>query len=876
LRTDDSLQRRIVQTMRGNAKQTTTRTGTPADRQERLRRFATPPANDLLQSLRTSPEGLTQAVVEERRRQYGRNEVESAEERSWIRHLIDNGRNPLVMMLVVLDVIAIASGDVRGAVIIGIMLAIGLVLRTAQEVRSDRAATKLRARVHVTTTVVRDGHRAEVAVGNLVPGDVVVLAAGDMIPADVRLLTSDDLHVDQSMLTGEPFPVAKDAQSTAVATDSLLEHPAMCFHGTSVQTGYGTAVVVATGADTVVGDLAIHLGKQRGPTAFDRGMDSITWLMITIIAVLAPTVMVINGLLRGDWFEALLFGTAVAVGLTPEMLPMIVSVNLSSGALALARRHVIVKRLSAVQDLGAIDVLCTDKTGTLTQGKIILIRHVAPDGTDSEDVLHWGYLNSYFESGLKNLMDKAVLDHEHLEERLISRNGWAKLDENPFDFTRRRLSVLLHDRNGVSVLVCKGAVEEVLHRCADVPPTASAVAEQLQTSGFRVVAVAVRTMPSDVACSTVDDESTMTLVGFLAFLDPPKETAPEALAALARANVRVMVLTGDHALVTRYVCTQVHMQVEHVVTGSEVDAMSAEQLMLCVENTSVFARLEPMQKERIIAALQQCNHVVGFLGDGVNDAPALRKADVGITVDTAVDIAREAADMMLLEQSLMVILNGIHEGRRVFGNVMKYIRMTTSSSFGNVFSYVGASLMLPFIPMLPIQILLNNLLYDLSQMAIPTDRVDASWLAQPRRWQIGDVRTFMLVAGPVSSLFDYVTFGVLLVVFGAASDPSLFHTGWFVESIFSQTLILLVLRNHAVRPFTRPSTTLIISLLVVNAIAVGLTASPIAASLGFVSLPSAYWFWLAGIVLLYVLSTLAVTSLLQRQTGRSQITRTVP
>ncbi|MBU3742695.1 MAG: magnesium-translocating P-type ATPase [Candidatus Kapabacteria bacterium] len=826
---------------------------------EVLLRHAAANAADVLYEMQTSAQGLAKADVEQRRAVFGPNDVERAERVSVLRHLVDDIRNPLVLLLIVLCVLAVLSNDLRAAIIIGVMLVIGVVLRTTQESRSDKAARHLRERIHVSTTVIRDGASQQVPVRDLVPGDIVSLAAGDMVPADVRLITSDDMHVDQSLLTGESFPIEKDATRSQEVVTSPLDHPTLCFQGATVQTGYCTAVVLATGDRTFVGAVATHLAKRRGPTAFDAGIDRLTWLMITIIVVLAPTVTILNGLMRGDWVEALLFGIAVAVGLTPEMLPMIVTVNLVNGAMALSRRQVIVKRLSAVQDLGAIDVLCTDKTGTLTQGKVILMRHVTPDGSDSEAVLHLGYLNSYFEAGLKNLMDNAVLDHEHLEEAIVQREGWQKFDENPFDFHRRRISVMLRNGAGATMLICKGAVEEVLRDCIDVPTQAMETARSLQESGFRVVAVATAVLPATADRCSVDDEHDLHLEGFLAFLDPPKESAAAAIDALRASHVRVMVLTGDSALATRYVCSKVGMQADDVVSGTDVAAMTDAELEHCVETASIFVRLEPLHKERIIAALQRCGHVVGFLGDGINDALALRRADVGISVDTAVDIAREASDLVLLDQQLLVLHEGLLAGRRVFGNVVKYIRMTTSSSVGNVLSYVGASILLPFVPMLPIQILLNNLLYDLSQLAIPTDTVDDAWTARPRQWNIDDMRSFMFIAGPVSSVFDYATFAVMVFAMNAISAPSLFHTGWFIESICTQTLVILAIRSTQLpwrRP--RPSLALVASLCIIVAAAIAIPFSPVAQSLGFIPLPAAYWPWLGAIVAAYLVSVRVV------------------
>lgn len=805
---------------------------------------------ELLSRLDSSPQGLTTDDASRRLADYHRTHLLRRRRPAWQQFAIDNLRNPLILLLICLGIVSFVTGDLVTTTMIAVMIIIGTALRYVQEARSERAVESLQRLVHLTTTVVRDAVDRTVRIDELVQGDVLRLAAGDMLPADVFLVTSDDLHVDQHILTGESLPVEKSA--IGPHDTNPLDDPRRCYQGSTVQTGYATAVVVAVGDDTYFGSIASSIGSQRAPTAFDQGVRSFTWLMLRIILVLVPLVFVLNGLIRGDWFEALLFATAVAVGITPEMLPMIVSVNLAKGAVAMAKQHVIVKQLSAIQNLGAMDVLCTDKTGTLTQGRIILMHHVLPNGDESEHVLKLGFINSYFESGLANIMDKAVLDHAHLED-LITREQWKKLDEQPFDFVRRRLSVLARQGSEAPLLICKGALEEVLGCCSLLPDHATTVAESLNAEGFRLVAVATREMPLDCTEVTVQDERDLTLQGFLAFFDPPKESAEEALCELAASNVDVKILTGDRTAVSMYVSKQVGLDVKGTLDGSEIDRMSDVELAEAVERTTIFAKLTPLHKERVITQLRTNGHVVGFLGDGINDAPALRRADVGISVDDAVDVAKESSDIILLEQNLAVLHDGVVEGRRVFGNIVKYLRMAASSNVGNMLSVTGASILLPFLPMLPVQIILNNLLYDISQTAIPTDGVDREWLVRPRRWSMRDVRSTIILFGPISSIFDYATFAVLLWPLNAIAAPELFHAGWFVESLVSQTLIVYILRTgHEPWRGIHPSSTLLLTSLAVLAVGVWLPYSPLASALGFVALPGAYWIWLLGIIVAYL------------------------
>ena len=828
-------------------------------------------AETVLRELESRLDGLSQAEADSRSKQFGPNEIARERRQSAVMRLLSNVKNPLVLLLTALGVLSFLTGDLRATVVIFVMVVLGVVLRFVQEMRADNAAEKLKAMVSNTATLVREGKEAEVPLRMLVPGDIIRLAAGDMVPADVRVLSAKDLFLNQSALTGESLPVERKADATSAAIQNPLELPNVCFLGSNVESGSATAVVIHTADRTYFGSLATSIVGQRQLTSFDKGINKFTWLMIYFIAVMVPAVFLINGLSKHNWLEAFLFAMAVAVGLTPEMLPMIVTVNLSKGALAMAHKKVIVKRLNAIQNFGAMDVLCTDKTGTLTQGKIVLEKHLDAHGDPSEKVLQYGYLNSYHHTGLKNLLDEAILAHEELEERLKAKEKFRKIDEIPFDFVRRRMSVVVEDTAGLNTLICKGAVEEVLGLCTrvevkgeviEVLPEHDAkrrqIADELNGQGFRVIALAYKQMPgaTDEPTYAVKDESDLILLGFLAFLDPPKDTASPALKQLHHLNVDVKILTGDNEIITAYICKEVGMPVEHLVLGSRIEAMSEAELAEAASVTSVFARLAPAHKERIIRALQSKGHVLGFMGDGINDAPALKAADVGISVDSAVDIAKESSDIILLENSLLILEQGVREGRRVFGNIVKYIKMAASSNFGNMFSVVGASAFLPFLPMLPIQVLTNNLLYDFSQTTIPTDEVDADWLTKPRKWEIGGILRFILSIGPISSIFDYLTFFMMLYVFNCWHNPVLFHTGWFVESLFTQTLIIHVIRTNKI-PFLQSwaSRPLIVTSVIIVTVGAGLTVSPLAGALGFVPLAPLYWLLLAIILVCYVVLT---------------------
>ncbi len=825
----------------------------------------------VLRELESRPDGLSQAEADSRLKQYGLNEIAREKRQSALMRLLSNIKNPLVLLLTALGVLSFLTGDLRATAVIFVMVVLGVVLRFFQEMRADNAAEKLKAMVSNTATLVRDGKEAEVPLKMLVPGDIIRLAAGDMVPADVRVLSAKDLFLNQAALTGESLPVERKAGAMSADVQNPLELPNICFLGSNVESGSATAVVIHTGDKTYFGSLAASIVGQRQLTSFDKGVNRFTWLMIRFIAVMVPAVFLINGLSKHNWLEAFLFAMAVAVGLTPEMLPMIVTVNLSKGALAMARKKVIVKRLNAIQNFGAMDVLCTDKTGTLTQGKIVLEKHLDAHGDPSEKVLQYGYLNSYHHTGLKNLLDEAILDHGELEESLKAKEKYRKIDEIPFDFVRRRMSVVVEDETGLNTLICKGAVEEVLGLCTRVEVKGEVVevlpehdakrrllADDLNGQGFRVIALAYKQMPgaTDEPVYAVKDESDLILLGFLAFLDPPKDSATEALKRLHNLSVDVKILTGDNEIITAYICKEVEMPVEHLLLGSQIEGMPETALAEAATKTSVFARLAPAHKEHIIRALQSKGHVLGFMGDGINDAPALKAADVGISVDGAVDIAKESSDIILLENSLLILEQGVLEGRRVFGNIVKYIKMAASSNFGNMFSVVGASAFLPFLPMLPIQVLTNNLLYDFSQTTIPTDEVDADWLIKPRKWEIGGILRFILFIGPISSIFDYLTFFMMLYLFNCWHNPALFHTGWFVESLFTQTLIIHVIRTNKI-PFLQSwaSWPLILTSIIIVAVGAGLTVSPLAGALGFVALPPRYWLLLTVILVCYVVLT---------------------
>src|SRR5215469_9122611 len=816
----------------------------------------------LLSRMGTTPQGLTAEEVAVRLRAVGPNLVAHERRQSLFAELVGRSRNPLNFLLLSLAAVSYFLGDRRAAAVITVMVVLSVTLAFVQEHRSNNAAARLRAMVHTAATVLRrstatgaEPHEREIPIEEIVPGDVVRLSAGDMIPADLRVLTAKDLFLNEAALTGEAMPVEKSAAPFESRSGASTDLPNICFMGSNVLSGAGTAVVIQTGTHTYFGELAGMLVRQRAPTSFDKGVTRFTWLMIRFMAVMVPSVFVINGLTKGDWLEALMFALAVAVGLTPEMLPMIVTVNLAKGALAMSRKRVIVKRLNAIQNFGAMDVLCTDKTGTLTQDKIILMHHFDLHGRESARVLEYAYLNSHFQSGLKNLLDVAVLDHVELKEHVRLEHRFEKIDELPFDFSRRRMSVVLATEENNHILICKGAVEEVFAACthfamdgAVAPLDASHLVQMqqqtahLNADGFRVISVAYKEIAEPRLSYRNEDEGDLTLLGYIAFLDPPKESAGIAIAALARSGVQVKILTGDNDIIARKICREVGVVTDDVITGGDLDKLTDEELAQRLETATLCAKVSPAQKARIIEALHLREHVVGFLGDGINDGPALKSADVGISVDTAVDIAKESADIILLEKSLTVLSEGVLEGRKIFGNIVKYIKMGASSNFGNMFSVLGASIFLPFLPMAPIQVLTNNLLYDFSQTTIPTDNVDDEYIGAPRRWDIGNITRFMLFLGPISSIFDYATYATLLLLFAAWNNPPLFQTGWFVESLLTQTLIIHIIRTARIPFFqSRASNALILTTILVAGTGVFLPFSPLGPVLGFVPLPASYW-----------------------------------
>ena len=715
---------------------------------------------------------------------------------------------------------------------------------------------------------------------DIVPGDILVLDAGALIPADIRLISCKDFYIHQSALTGESMPVEKNAGPCSITGKGILELQNACFMGSSVLSGTAKGVVVNTGSRTYFGSLSQRLASERGLTSFDRGISGFTWLMIRFMSVMVSVVFLIVGLTKGDWMEALMFGLAVAVGLCPEMLPMIVTVNLAKGARAMSKKKVIVKRLSSIQNFGAIDILCTDKTGTITQDRVVLERHVDVTNRESDDVLRYAYMNSYYQTGLRNLLDRSILSHTEFEVE----RSCCKVDEIPFDFSRKRMSVVV-EYEGDHVLICKGAVDEIYKVCQhyqvdeEIHPLIDMIKhdlleeyESLSEDGYRVLAVAYREFPKDKEVFSVADESNLILLGYIAFFDPPKDSAVVALRNLREMGIAVKILTGDNELVSKKVCKDVGIDSEGLITGDQLQGMSKSQFEDSVETTTIFARLSPSQKEEIIQALQHRGHVVGFLGDGINDALAMKKADVGISVDTAVDVAKESADIILLEKSLLVLKDGITEGRKVFGNIIKYVRMGASSNFGNMFSVVGGSYFLPFLPMAPIQILLNNLLYDISQVGIPTDKVDPEFTKTPRKWNIGNIKKFMIFIGPISSIFDYATYFLMLFFFKCYQYTSpnilpslktyyenLFHTGWFVESILTQTMIVHIIRTRKI-PFLQSAASpgLLFTTLLVMSIGAFLPYSPFAETFGFVPLPAVYWLWIFAFLLFYAVLTHSV------------------
>ncbi len=845
---------------------------------------------ELWRTFASHPEGLTAAEVETARATHGENQIPAQKPARWWVHLWVCYRNPFNLLLTVLGVISYATEDLFAAGVIALMVGISTLLNFIQEARSTRAADALKAMVSNTATVLRtindkgESVWQELPIDQLVVGDVVKLAAGDMIPADLRLLQARDLFVAQASLTGESLPVEKVAHSRDPQQSNPLECDTLCFMGTTVVSGTAQAMVIATGGNTWFGQLAGRVSEQESePNAFQQGIGRISMLLIRFMLVMTPIVLLINGYTKGDWWEAALFALSVAVGLTPEMLPMIVTSTLARGAVKLSKQKVIVKHLDAIQNFGAMDILCTDKTGTLTQDKIVLEHHTDVSGKECERVLNTAWLNSHYQTGLKNLLDVAVLEgvDEAVARTLSTR--WQKVDEIPFDFERRRMSVVVSEEQGVHQLICKGALQEILnvstqvwHNGEIVPLDDSMlrrirrVTDNLNRQGLRVVAVASKFLPAREGDYQRIDESDLILEGYIAFLDPPKETTAPALKALKNSGITVKILTGDSELVAAKVCREVGLDAGEVVTGSEIETLSDDELATLAKRTTLFARLTPMHKERIVTLLKREGHVVGFMGDGINDAPALRAADIGISVDGAVDIAREAADIILLEKSLMVLEEGVIEGRRTFANMLKYIKMTASSNFGNVFSVLVASAFLPFLPMLPLHLLIQNLMYDVSQVAIPFDNVDDEQIQKPQRWEPAELGRFMLFFGPISSIFDILTFCLMWFVFHATTpeQQTLFQSGWFVVGLLSQTLIVHMIRTRRI-PFlqSRAAWPLILMTGLVMVLGIALPFSPLAGYLQLQALPLGYFPWLVAILAGYMVLTQLVKGFYSRRYG---------
>ncbi len=847
--------------------------------------------DDLWRAFSSHPEGLTPREVEDAREQYGPNQIPAQQPAPWFVHLWNCYRNPFNLLLTALGILSYATeDDLFGAGIIALMVGISTLLNFIQEARSTKAADALKAMVSNTATVLRvvndkgECQWQELPIDQLVPGDIVKLAAGDMIPADLRVIKARDLFIAQALLTGESLPVEKHARTRHPDQNNPLECDNLCFMGTTVVSGTAQAMVIATGGGTWFGQLAGRVNAQESePNAFQQGISRVSLLLIRFMLVMVPVVLLINGFTKGDWWEAALFALSVAVGLTPEMLPMIVTSTLARGAVKLSKQKVIVKHLDAIQNFGAMDILCTDKTGTLTQDKIALENHTDVFGRVSRRVLCSAWLNSHYQTGLKNLLDNAVLEGLDAPEAQTLAARWRKVDEIPFDFERRRMSVVVAETEETHHVICKGALQEILDVCTqvrhgdDIVPLCDTmlqrirrVTDNLNRQGLRVVAVASKALPARSEDYGRVDESDLILEGYIAFLDPPKETTAPALKALKESGIAVKILTGDSELVAAKVCHEVGLNPGRPVVGSEIEPLSDRELAQLALRTTLFARLTPLHKERIVRLLRGEGHVVGFMGDGINDAPALRAADIGISVDGAVDIAREAADIILLEKSLMVLEEGVIEGRRTFANMLKYIKMTASSNFGNVFSVLVASAFLPFLPMLPIHLLIQNLLYDVSQVAIPFDNVDDDQVAKPQRWNPADLGRFMIFFGPISSIFDIVTFCVMWWVFKAnvPEAQTLFQSGWFVVGLLSQTLIVHMIRTRRV-PFiqSRAAWPLLVMTLVIMVAGIALPFSPLAPWLQLQALPLSYFPWLAGILLGYMTLTQMVKGFYVRRYG---------
>lgn len=859
---------------------------------------ATQPTEAIYSYLETSRAGLTYGQVEERAKQYGTNEVAHETTDKGLVTFIRTFINPFIGILMVLALVSLTidvlhakpqERDWTTVIIIGTMVLLSAILRFVQEQKSNKASEALRKMVKNTASVFRYGHKAnqEINISELVPGDLVYIAAGDMIPADMRIIESKDLFISQSSLTGESDAIEKTPElcDHEHKTGSVVELGNICFMGSNVVSGSAKGIVFATGQATYLGTIAKSIVGVRAQTSFDQGISKVSLLLIRFMLIMVPFVFLVNGITKGDWFDAFIFAISVAVGLTPEMLPMIVTANLSKGALVMSKRKTIVKNLNSIQNFGAMNILCTDKTGTLTHDKIVIEHYLNVDGKEDARILRHAYFNSYFQTGLKNLIDQAILSHAKELDFDNLEKDYKKIDEIPFDFNRRRMSVIIEGLDGKHQIITKGAVEEMIAICSHVElngkvepisDTIKTIAltdtNRMNNEGMRVLAVAHKSWIDKKLDFTVEDETDMVLIGFLALLDPPKASAESAIGQLHAHGVEVKVLSGDNAAVVKTICRQVGVDTTHALTGPEIETMDDETLLTQISAVKVFAKLTPMQKTRIIILLQNQGNTVGFLGDGINDASALRQSDIGISVDTAVDIAKESADIILLEKDLMVLEEGVLEGRKIFGNIMKYIKMTASSNFGNMFSVLAASAFLPFLPMLPIHILVNNLLYDISQTTIPFDRVDKEYLRKPRKWNASDLSRFMIYIGPISSIFDITTYLLMFfiigpMVIGGASYfmlsgaeqftfQQLFHTGWFVESLLSQTLIVHMIRTRKI-PFIQSSAAWPVMLLTFLIMGIGIMVpyTAFGMKIGLIPLPWNFYPWLMATLLCYCILT---------------------
>lgn len=846
---------------------------------------AAQPVNSAFSYFQTTQIGLNPEEIEKRQSLYGKNEIEHEKKKNPVSTFIKAFINPfigvltgLVIISFILDVMLAEPGeqDWTAIIIISTMVIFSAILRFMQEWKANISSEALLKMVTNTCYVKRSGkHDEEISITELVPGDIVMIAAGDMIPADIRIIQAKDLFVSQSSLTGESDPIEKSPESKEkkYCKGSVVELDNICYMGSNVVSGSATGIVFATGNNTYLGTIAKNISGHRAATAFDKGISKVSFLLIRFMLVMIPFVFLVNGLTKGDWLEAFIFAVSVAVGLTPEMLPMIVTANLSKGAVAMSKKKTIVKDLNAIQNFGAMNILCTDKTGTLTCDQIVLEKYINADGSNDTDkrILRHAYFNSFFQTGLKNLMDKAILSHvkelslEHLKD------NYNKVDEIPFDFTRRRMSVVIEDKQGKRQIITKGAVEEMIEICSyaefnktvqpftdELKQKAKYISEQMNRQGMRVLAVAHKSYLDKDCNFSVKDEKDMVLIGFLAFLDPPKQSAANAIRQLHEHGIEVKILSGDNDSVVRTIARQVGIETNNALTGPQFSSMSDDERRKAVIETTVFSKLTPLQKTEIITLLQEQQNTVGFLGDGINDASALRQSDIGISVDSAVDIAKESADIILLEKDLMVLEDGVIEGRKTFGNITKYIKMTASSNFGNMFSVMAASAFLPFLPMLPIHLLIQNLLYDISQTTIPFDSMDADYLRKPRKWDASDLSRFMIFIGPISSIFDIITYLVMWYVFSCNTidQQALFQSGWFIEGLLSQTLIVHMIRTRKI-PFIQSCASWPVTGLTFLIMAIGIIIpfTSFGNSIGLTQLPISYFPWLIGILLSYCILT---------------------